>query len=478
MNGAARPDSYLQELGVTMRFSPEMCGMLLLVCALAYVSEATLYLLYGGMAVYALRGTRQALQALTVSWLVLYLTPAFFATMGFSANMRWPILAIAAYVSIREFRGLGICGIKALRRLGLFTLILFGLAAVSSILPTVSALKILQFSLGAATIICSSYVLAFRRLDLERWYYNLFLFVTVASLPLYPTALGFFRNNRGFQGILNHPQAMGVFLAPLLAWLLGSFFLARRKSPLLPFAILVGVFTLFASQARTGLVAIALSCLVTVFCFFVFRKAQAQSLVRVRVNPAKIFGVAALLVSLLVFVPAARNQMMLFIIKEGRTTDLEEGFLLSRGFLIERSMENFGKRPLTGMGFGTPSDLELLFTNTLTSVPTEKGFLPSAILEETGVIGTLCFVLFFAALSAPIVNYAPLQFVLMYFAAVFVNFGEMIFFSFGGIGLYTWLMIGAALTSAIRVILAEYELRREAPQPVETDKAAPVSTPA
>ncbi len=465
MSAFAGSDRYLVDQGRELRLSPEIWSLLLLVCIMAYASEATLYLIYAGLVFYALRGTRQALQALTLSWFVLYLTPAFFETMGFSANMRWPILAIACFVVTREFRGLGIRGIKALQRLGLFAVVLALLAVKSSILPTTSLLKIVQFGLGAATIICGAYVLAFKRLDLEKWFYNLFLFIVVMGLLLYPTEYAFVRNQRGFQGLLSHPQTYGIFLGPMLAWLIGSLFLARIKPPFLPFAIIMGIFSLFASQARTGLVAIVLACLATGFCFFVFRKNQAQTLVKVRINPAKIVGVTALLATLLVFVPAVRNQMMLFIVKEGRPTNLEEGFQLSRGFLIDRSMENFRRSPMTGMGFGTPSDLEFLYVNTLTSSPTEKGFLPSAILEETGIIGTLCFVVFLGALSAPIVTYAPLQFVLLYFAAIFVNIGEMILFSFGGIGLYTWLIIGVALTSAIRVILLEHEGRRAAQMP-------------
>ena len=84
---------------------------------------------------------------------------------------------------------------------------------------------------------------------------------------------------------------------------------------------------------------------------------------------------------------------------DGEFGGLTEAFAESRESLIDRSMDNFRQYPIAGIGFGVPSDTsqELFEVKRVGGIPisasVEKGSLPSATLEETGIIGAgLCLV--------------------------------------------------------------------------------------
>ena len=81
------------------------------------------------------------------------------------------------------------------------------------------------------------------------------------------------------------------------------------------------------------------------------------------------------------------------------------------------------------------------------SAPVEKGFLPTAILEEIGMLGTVLFLIFIAFLTNAVVEGSDIRWAGMYFGCLFVNVGEAVFFSVGGIGLLYWLLIGLSASA-------------------------------
>jgi hypothetical protein len=109
---------------------------------------------------------------------------------------------------------------------------------------------------------------------------------------------------------------------------------------------------------------------------------------------------------------------------------------------------------LTGVGFGlAPAGVEQeTQQDELTGLPigasSEQGFLPLAVLAQVGIIGAVPLTLFLCVLGIPVVKHGEPAVVAMFFTALFVNFGEMIFFSTGGLGLHMWLLIGACLAAS------------------------------
>jgi O-antigen ligase len=124
----------------------------------------------------------------------------------------------------------------------------------------------------------------------------------------------------------------------------------------------------------------------------------------------------------------------------------------SRMPLIESSWRVFVQRPWTGIGFGTSIDPQFVANATLFSAPTEKGFLPTALLEEVGIIGALPFAVF---LIAFFVHYWKIRNIIalgMMACLLLLNLGEMMFFALGGMGLYSWSLIGAGIALGDRVV--------------------------
>ena len=120
--------------------------------------------------------------------------------------------------------------------------------------------------------------------------------------------------------------------------------------------------------------------------------------------------------------------------------------------LIERSWSIFLDQPLMGIGFGTSLDPYFIAKATLFSAPTEKGFLPTALLEEVGIFGALCFMIFLFAFFAHYWKARNIIALGMMVALLLLNFGEMMFFAMGGMGLYCWSMVGAGIALGDRVV--------------------------
>jgi hypothetical protein len=79
------------------------------------------------------------------------------------------------------------------------------------------------------------------------------------------------------------------------------------------------------------------------------------------------------------------------------------------------------------------------------SAPVEKGFLPTAILEEVGLIGAALFLWWLAAATRLVAKGQTGIFEALFAAALFVNAGEYIFFAMNSLGLLNLLLISLAI---------------------------------
>ena len=137
-------------------------------------------------------------------------------------------------------------------------------------------------------------------------------------------------------------------------------------------------------------------------------------------------------------------------IYKNRGDNIEESFERSRGAGAEHHLNNFTERPLFGHGFGVfakPDPREEIQTafGVPISSSTEKGIVIIAILEETGLIGFLLFAAFLYRMISQVLKGTDLRYVAAFFACLFVNFGEAVFFAPGGIGLYFWVFISICM---------------------------------
>lgn len=274
------------------------------------------------------------------------------------------------------------------------------------------------------------------------------------SLPtLFIPSIGFARNGTGFQGLTNQPQAFGVISALLASWLIYRLWNGKVGLPLPISLIYAGALTgsIILSEARTALLGLIVAFLFT-WLIQVLRSARH-------------LGLKILASFLLIGAGIAATQTATFAYFLSKGTDASaplEAASDSRGFLVERSLSNFQREPLLGIGFGIPSEIETAevtyapVLNIPISVALEKGVWVSATLEEQGVVGMgaiiiLCLTLVTYAIKSG--RYMGIPLLAFLLAS---NLGEMTMYSMGGLGLLLWLAVFAAFRIEDRTWLRSY----------------------
>ncbi len=403
---------------------------------------------YLTLSVWALRGPKYAIQALCLSWFFSFLNPGIFPEFLGSGSLRWAVF-ITAFIRVIQ------CKMTLNRRISpeIIYLTLFILFAVlvsifKSYEPGVSFFKLVMFAMGVITALFAFELTSDQKRYWQSWFTTFFLLILVLGFPFFFFGLGYTKDGHGFQGLLNHPQDYATFLAPMVAWLTGQMLFERNRS----FPILIGVslgwFSLFFTLARTGILAIVLGCVLVIIIGILKRAQWRRTLFHVFGNNLSMLGFCILCIFIVMNFSSLSQYTKDFMQKGTTNENFIDIYADSRGALIKKSMENFLDNPWTGIGFGVasdPSSFEIKRDSVFglpIGAPVEKGFMPSAILEEVGIIGAGLLILFIISLIRPILKWGSLPALWLFFTSLLINMGEMDFFSFGGMGLYIWLMIG------------------------------------
>lgn len=414
------------------------------------------YLLLAG---YALLGRAQAIQALALSWLFSMFNPGIAAEATLAAVGRYAVLAAAA-ASVLLRSGLLEGRSAQINRMVAATLLLGASICAHALLfspvKDVSLLKAVSWTLACTTLISAwSGLSPELRKAVERQIFWGLVILTLISLPLLASSLGYLRNGRGFQGVLNHPQAFGPAMAVLAAWAASR---ALNSNP--PPYRLIGLFVLclvliVLSEARTAglglVVALPLAALVL------------QTLTRRRLKdlfPAirsRRVAIVALLSLAILSLSASflSDSVQGFILKRGDAAGLVEAYDRSRGRLMQDMWVNIREHPWTGIGFGIASDplaMEIQ-RDPILGLPVgasiEKGVLPLAVLEELGIPGALAVLAWLWLLVRRSIAGRHMVPITLLLIALLLNMGEMMLFSPGGMGLLMLVVIGYAASEKV-----------------------------
>lgn len=440
-----------------LRFSLWTYAPLLAALIFRLASESTADLGYVALAAYALAGRPHALRALALSWLFSMINPGIAPDASYPALMRYAVLGAAALSVLLHgglFKGSQRGGgmVLATILLGIF---LFFHSFFVSPLVDVSVLKALSWTIAMTTILSAWTGLAPSERDrAANDLFGLLVLVLVVSLPLIAAPLGYLRNGTGFQGVLNHPQAFGPTMALLGAWSAARLFGERHPSWRSVILVVLCLYVVLASEARTAGMAMMLGIGLSVVAAPIFAGASARRMLPGLRSPRLWTVFFAALLAGLILAPTITEKFDHFITKSGRAEaeSLFDAYDKSRGVLIEPMMENIGERPLLGSGFGIASDQALMIVERdpvfglPVGAPIEKGVLPLAITEEVGIIGALLLGAWFFCLmrNAGRSGIAPFAVGL---TALLLNFGEATLFSAGGHGLLLLLLLGWCGTS-------------------------------
>ena len=217
------------------------------------------------------KSLNHAMYAFIVSTFWLFLNPKLIGYYGSIDTLVRLTLNVICFIKITPYFFKGNKNFRFIfnnHNIFCFFLLLITLFNVNNEFKAISLLKLFSFYIG------SSFILVFfanvKNIDLVRSLLGSIFFTTVVLsfftilLPSY----GYARNGYGFQGILNHPQMIGLFLIPFL---IHSFeiILNSKKRFLLAFLASSALLFAFFSKARTPFASLFLVIIITsIICLF------------------------------------------------------------------------------------------------------------------------------------------------------------------------------------------------------------------
>lgn len=429
--------------------------VILLALAMRVASTPTANLSYLILAGYALIGRTQAIQALALSWLFTMLNPGLAAEATASSIGRYAVLlgaAASVFVRSKIFRSGGI----HVRSVTMNTVLLGLFFVVHSLffspIIDVSILKAVSWTLAMGTLIAAWLGLSPDERDRlsQQIFFGLIVLMLV-SLPLLGLPLGRLRNESGFQGVLNHPQAFGSTMALLGAWAMGRM-MAQKQPPWSMVALTGSCLVLVVlSEARTAGLALILGVgIAAITAPSLAGRSVHEVLPGLHSKRVCFVGMIAL-VGMLLAGPMLADQIDHFLSKSGRShaSGLIDIYQSSRGRKMDEMWDNIRITPWQGSGFGiasVPAEMDIgrdPILNLPVSASVEKGVLPLAVLEEVGIIGFVVVAAWIWMLlrRSSTGGIVPVTVAL---TALLLNMGEATLFSPGGMGLLSLVLLGWA----------------------------------
>lgn len=416
--------------------------------------------------VYALTGRRQAVVSLMLLCLLNMATHAFGSPPELAQISRHFVLAAAAF-SATILHGGGLWRTRCPSLL-LSTTAVCGLIVLHSVLiseiPVLSFLKSTMFSLAIIGLFAGWGGMSNeerRRCEIQTW--GIVGALAVLSALMLVTPLGYMtRGLMGFQGLLTHAQPFGCMMGVYAVFMWMLVITRKKLQPQVFVLASVATAYVYLSKARIG----GLTLVAGLFAGLVIAPLIPR-LNRFLDLPKLRFSRVAFLMTL-VFVAVVASGGLLTVklsqyamkydsLDNATVGDFANALYRARGSVVEQMIASISRKPLTGIGFGVPTEggrstpivYDPIF-NLPVMATVEKGVMPVAVLEELGLpLGIVVYVwliyLFVLAGRGGAVSFATFS------AAVAVNAAEAIFFSPGGAGLFFLTLTGMAVTATYYV---------------------------
>jgi hypothetical protein len=341
----------------------------------------------------------------------------------------------------------------------------------------ISIMKIITFALAATAVPVAYNHLSARQMQkMQSWMLTVGVTVIgLSALTLLKPGWGAGANG-GLQGLLNQPQALGIFIAPFAAWSIAGVLLMQRRASRLELWMAAGMLVLIVlTRARTAAFATFFGVGIAIIARLLSRRgAQQAALGRpLALGALAVAALAVLLTSTAQFSSMATEFAFKGTQRENR--DLGAAFYDSRGGGVVSQWRHFKQQPLFGNGFGVYPDGKfrsgvVRFAGIPISAPVEKGFLPTAVLEEGGIPGAVTLALLIFWLARYAWRSTDLRWRAMFVTCLGMNIGECVFLSPGGIGMFDWLLLSLALFS-YRTVPSAAARRPSAVEPLALEAA-------
>lgn len=327
-----------------------------------------------------------------------------------------------------------------------YTALLLVIALLTSELPRTSFARISAWAIGLFAI--HQCFLQLSQKD-RFWAFHFFL-GAISATVLFSLLLQGFPGARlgigGFlRGIFIQSQALGPIAGSLAAYFVCQQLLLpvqKDRFQLSRLMILACLAALYLSHSRTAMLALLLGTATALILY------KNQGAARINQFSVATYGLVGCLL-LAIVLAADTGVVESFVAKYDTSTTEVDKSLSIRSGLVGKQLGSFSSYPLFGTGFGLPAlrpaDFKAAQAQGGLSFTTEKGFLPTAVLQETGLVGTLMFLTLLWVLIRRFSESPDPRLVAAACTSLFSNLGEATFFSMGGVGFYHWLWIVLAL---------------------------------
>lgn len=415
------------------------------------------------LAVMVLRSPQSAFQALAICWLGVMINVSFVpkSIIWTPARLALPLLAFVRFGFDMTRLGSTLFASPMYWLLVVYVLTMAVCSFLSGWYTQIALIKLVNFWAVVSAIFAGVTVLRRMRVDMTEWFVSLIAATTLFGLL--SIALGVDNNFRtsspdyesdAFVGAFLHPNCHSAYASLFVVMLAATFLIGEypRRRITLPMIPIWIVFMIW-SQARAS-VASTIVGLVSLFVLAMPFRNRFGWRLRLNVRRSQVLAflvVAGMLVGVLDLATGGgiTKSVIKFINKAGATSEATEidteQVLQSRQALIDLSWKNFQERPWTGIGFQVATTQAFIQNATLFTAPAEKGFLPTAVLEEGGIIGTTAFIVFMLALLIELFMNRNVPAIAMLLAFLTANMAEVSIFSPGGSGAFGWIMVGAAM---------------------------------
>lgn len=384
----------------------------------SFLNTATLAVGMAALLYFLTKGRKGYIQALVLLALRTPMSPAVAVRMGPLQIIKWGF--------ILGFSALLLFGSKPKRErtlcqttttlLWVFTILVSVASLIVSSYPTTSIFKVVTFALVFHAVLVG--------VSADDGTYNFADFVVRMSTPIIFLSLlvlpfGRFRIiNGSFQGILNHPNMMGIMLVIYISYCIHSSLQEKWKS----IFVMTSVVMIYFTGSRTSL----LLALVMVI------------LSRKEILPRSYQNLVYLLIPLAVVYAALNfadlSEMIRGFVYKGNE---EYGLLYSRYDQYLRFLQKFNYNPLLGGGFGVPLIPGIRINTLVLTLIVEPGNIIWAVLGDCGILGFLLFALAFL----PMVLRSKMRRLYLFIGGFGVSMGEMVFFSTNNIAVLCYLLL-------------------------------------
>lgn len=404
------------------------------------------------LALRAFSGPRQALEAVTFVNFATVLNSDVFPTPAGASLLR-PFMLACCFAAAVQHGGVAAWRSPSLKSFGTALLALALIAAIGSYDSTISLLKLFFFALGSLSCLALCQSPAISKNSIGNWMYSFFCTISMANAGALLLSIGF--TPWGFQGIIDHPNALGLFLAINLGWLIPTVTQPNRTT--LDLVLLaISTICLMLGSARGPFVAIFVaSCFVLTvsFCGTPVWKGRIQ---RIFLNGFSVVCGLCLVVYLLWNARDASDNFLAFALKNDSSLIESVDDRLAG---LQLQSQNIAEHPLLGIGFGIHSNPRwwLYESGRIVydpwfglpiSASVEKGTILLAMIEENGILGALVIGRVFYVFLKSILSRGDARSLMLFAAALSVNLSEFVLCSVGHIGLFAWLAIGTSLRSS------------------------------